>query len=59
MAIFFLSKDNRICCSSLWVGKRSVGTGTCSLLPRPSPSPQGPPGTAAQRTLSLGRAPAA
>lgn len=58
MAIFFLSKDSRICCSSLCVGRSGVGTGACSLLPRPSPSPQGPPGTAAQRTLSLGRAPA-
>lgn len=36
-----------------------MGAGTCSLLPRPNPSPQGPPGTAAQKTLSLGRAPAA
>lgn len=37
-----------------------MGTGTYySLLPRPSPSSQGPPGTAAQSTLSLGRAPAA
>lgn len=59
MAIFFLSKDSRICCSSLWVGRSSVGPGTCSLLPRPSPSPQGPPGTAAQRTLPPDRALAA
>lgn len=42
MAIFFLSKDSRICCSSLWMGRSSVGTGTCSLLPQATPLSPGP-----------------
>lgn len=35
MAIFFLSKDSRICCSSFWVRRESMGTGTSSLGPGP------------------------
>lgn len=55
MAIFFLSKDSRICCSSFCVGGIQCGHGPVPSL-NPATSCQDPPGTAAQRPLPPGTA---